>query len=128
MNIILIGEREKIKIIGEKLWKNIPYYSLLETMNYEDADFKGYIRKIYSIIIYTTERFEKHSIDSFNTFCETYNVLPIFISDEPNDTIEKLYKVYENSIRPNILCRLPGKADDSLDCSELLKTINNVRL
>lgn len=71
--------------IGMDLWEIRKSWTLIKTDDYDDYNFKKYIKENKSIVIIDSKCFEKITPNKFIEYCEKYKILPLFITHKKND-------------------------------------------
>ena len=111
MNLVVIGNNTDD--ICMDIWKGNTNYTVLNQNPYLwGRNFLDYISNRDVIVSTNAEQFETKSINDFIEHMTKHNFIPIFISDEDDDFVSKMYSAVNDILQDAILYKRNEKNEE----------------
>ena len=111
MNLVIIGNNTDN--IAMDVWKNNTNFTVLNQNPYLWGKlFLEYINGKDVIVSTNTEQFESKTVNEFISYMVNYNFIPIFIADDDNDFVNKMYAAVNDILQDAILYKRNEKNEE----------------
>lgn len=83
--MLISNDEELAKKIAKEVWKYNTNWTVISVTDCFDYNFKKYISENKTLIVSDGECFRNTKPNNFIKYCDTYKILPIFISTKNNE-------------------------------------------